>query len=56
MKPPIVLWLLAFNARVDSVRILKSTADIREGRVNSRANINLELKGSDNLNYYRNIS
>ena len=48
---PLLLWLLACNAGVGAVKILKSTADFRKGRVNSRADINLELKGADSKNY-----
>ena len=48
---PLLLWLLACNAGVGTVKILKSTADFRKGRVNSRADINLELKGADSRNY-----
>lgn len=53
MRLPLILWLLTCNARVGSIRILKSTADFSKGRVDSRAEINLELKGSDNTNYDR---
>ena len=48
MRLPLVLWLLTSNSGVGSVRILKSTADFSKGRVDSRADINLELKGADN--------
>ena len=47
---PLLLWLLASNAGVGAVKILKSTADFRKGRVNSRADINLELNGADSRN------